>query len=352
MSIDPAYAARVGASQDLVARAEQLHRQSIVVDGSSVVYEKSSTMPTRWDRYTRGGVTATNHTVTMPGVGFRGALAEVNASRRWIEANSDKVTLIETVADIERAHRDQLGGVIFGPQDTAFLEQDLDNVALFHDLGLRILQLTYQMRNFIGDGCGEVNPGTLSRFGIDAVKEIQRQGIVVDLSHTSEATSFDALSRAEAPMVLTHAHPTKLTPTIRSKSDDLLKAVAETGGVVGVTALSMFVRLNDSEVRPTVDDLITHIDYLVDLLGPDHVAIGSDFDETTAPESFALLPDQEFVASWFGPFGLEGWLVDGYSEAAQMPNVTLGLLARGYDEETIVKILGGNFMRVFQNVWR
>lgn len=346
--INQTFIDRIGADEDLVERSLRLHRESIVIDGSSVVYGADSRLPVRWDRYTDGGVTATNHTVTTPDVGLEHALREVNDARRWIERNSDRVALCTSAADVRRAKEEGLGGVIFGPQDTAFLGTQLGNLGVFYDLGVRILQLTYQKRNFIGDGCGEQNPGKLSDFGRTAVREMQEHGYLVDLSHTSETTSFDALELAEKPMVLTHAHPTELTPTIRSKSDDLLRAVAETGGTVGITALSMFTRLSVDSPRPTLEDYLTHIDYLVELLGPDHVAIASDFDETTSEEEFAALPDQEFVQSWFGPYGYEGWLVDGYSSAAETPGITLGLLAKGYDEETIRKVLGGNFMRVME----
>lgn len=337
---------RIGADNDLLARAESLHKSSVVVDGSSVIHRASASLPTRWDRYTDGGVTATNHTVTTPRVGLQHALREVNEARRWLDVNSDRVMLCRNSGDIYRAKESDLGGILFGPQDTSFLGEDLNNLGTFYDLGVRILQLTYQKRNYVGDGCGERNPGKLSDFGRSAVREMQEIGYLIDLSHTSETTSFDALEMATKPMVLTHAHPSALTRTIRSKSDDLLKAVAETGGTVGITAISTFTRLTDGPERPTLEDYLTHIDYLVELLGPQHVAVASDFDETSSEESFASMPDQEFVQSWFGPYGFEGWLVDGYSSAAETPGITLGLLSKGYDEESVKDILGRNFMRV------
>lgn len=339
------FIARIGADEQTVERALRLHREAIVIDGSSVVYGAHTPLDTQWDRYSDGGVTATNHTVTTPDVGLQEALVEVNEARRWIESNADKVMLCTSADDVREAKRKKLGGVIFGPQDTKFLGKELNNLGTFYDLGVRVLQLTYQKRNYIGDGCGEPAPGKLSDFGRVALKEMQQMGYLVDVSHTSEATSFDVVERAEKPVVLTHAHPTALTPTIRSKSDDMLKAIAATGGTVGITALSMFTRLQESSVRPTLEDYITHIDYLVDLIGIDHVAIASDFDEITSREEYAAIPDQDFVASWFGPFGFDGWMVDGYSRASETPGITLGLIGRGYDDESIKKILGENFMR-------
>jgi len=336
---------------DLAERARRLHRDAVVIDASSVVYRKGQSRPVRWDRYTDGGVTATNHTVTDPDAGLAEALGQVNDCRRWIEANADKVRLCLTADDIRAAHASGTGGIVFGPQDTAFLDRDLGRLGTFYDLGVRILQLTYQQRNTVGDGCGEPSPGKLSRFGIDLVREMEQTGVLVDLSHTSEATSFDVIDRATRTVVLTHAHPYALTPHIRAKSDALLKAVAETGGVIGLTTLSTFVQLDTTGRRPTIADYLAHIDYLVDLVGPDHVGIGSDLDESLSEADVLALPDQEFVATWFGPYTWQEHLVEGLTEAAELPAITAAMLGAGYDEATVRKILGGNFLRVFDDVW-
>ena len=351
MDIVTRAAERNGFSPESVERGLRLHRDSIVIDASAVVYRREQRRTIQWDRYAEGGITATNHTVSDPDLGYVDTLAQIGDARRWIDANADKVMLATSAADIERAHADGIGAILFGPQDAGFLDFDLGRLHIVHDLGVRILQLTYQRRNCIGDGCQEANPGKLSDFGRAVVREMDALRMVIDVSHTSEATSFDVIENAERPVVLTHAHPAKLTPHIRAKSDELLTQIAATGGVVGLTTLSTFVQLNDSGRRPTVDDYLAHIDYLVDLIGPDHVGIGSDLDESLSEEEVAALPNQEFVATWFGPYDWESHLVAYLTEAVELPIIAVGLAARGYDDTTVRKILGGNFLRVFREVW-
>jgi membrane dipeptidase len=351
LPVNAQLAEHLNLSDDDLTRVKELHQNSIVVDGSAVVYDRAMTLPVRYDRYSDGGVTATNHTVTIPACNLADALGELNACRRWISANPDKVVLCTSVADIEKAHADGLGGIVFGPQDTSYLETDLERVGIFYDLGIRVLQLTYQNRNFVGDGCGEPNPGGLSRFGISLVQEMQERGIVIDLSHCSHPTSFDAIARAAGPVVISHAHPAALAPHVRAKSDELLKAVAETGGVIGLTSLSEFVQLRSDGSRPTFDDYMTHMNYLIDLVGPDHVGVGLDLDETNTEE-------QEIAQSAVYPEFKErhyAWgehLVENLTEATDFPNITAGLVAGGHDDETVRKIIGGNFLRVFGEVWR
>lgn len=342
---------RIGLDEAGVARALQLHRDSIVIDGSAVCFRKNLSAPVSYDRYTVGGVTATNNTVTMPAAGLERALDEVNWCRRWIDANPDKVKLVLTVDDIHAAHREGLGGIILGPQDTAFIGHDLSLIGTFYDLGIRVLQLTYQSRNSVGDGCGEPFPGRLSRFGVDAVREMNRLGIVVDVSHTSEESSLHAVEVSEKPVILSHANPAALTKSIRTKSDGMIKAIAESGGVIGLTCLSAFVRLRPG--RPTLLDWIEHVKYLVDLVGEDHVAIGLDLAEAMTEE------DQKAGRRRYPEFATldndlpwEDNEVEDLTVPAEIPNVTLALVAGGFTDDQIRKILGLNFLRAFGEVWR
>ena len=348
---NPAVVKALGLDEDAVARALRVYNDTIVVDGSAVVFELGQTLPYRWDRYTAGGVTVTNHTVTMPDCSWIEAVAEITACRRWISDNSDKVTLCTTTSDIHRAKETGIGGIVFGPQDTSFLEKEIGRLDTVYDLGVRVLQLTYQHRNSVGDGCGEPNAGKLSRFGAEVVRRMEELGILVDLSHTSHPTSFDTIDRSTKPVVLSHAHPAALTPHVRAKSDELLKAIAATGGVVGLTSLSNFVKLRDDGSRPVLMDYIKHVDYLVNLLGPDHVGIGMDLDETNTEEE-EVAQSGKYPEFREREFSWDDHLVENLEEAVDFPNVALGLVSIGYDNETIAKILGLNFMRVFEQVWK
>lgn len=336
---------------DQIAHADELHRTSIVIDASAVIYREGMLLPFRWDRYTTGGCTAVNSTVTDPGASFTDSVMQISRELRFIAEHEDRLMLCTTAADIRAAKETGKGGIIFGPQDTSFLEQDLDRVLTFKELGVRIMQLTYQSRNSVGDGCGEPNPGKLSRFGVRVVKEMNDLGLLIDLSHTSHETSFDAIERSEAPVVLTHAHPAGLTPHIRAKSDELLKAVAHSGGVIGVTSLSTFL-LRGPGRRPTTKDFIDHVNYLVDLLGPDHVGIGLDLDEVKTEEQELAARDKhpEFAAL-NNEYNWEDHLVKDLTAPDEIFNVTRALVSAGYEDEVIRKILGKNFLRVFEEVW-
>lgn len=327
------------------ARAAELHRRSLVIDASGVVaYE-----PEHFQRTGSGGVNVVNHTVVRPPDGLHACLNQINECRRWIDANSDRIGLALTVDDIEAGFAQGTEQLIFGPQHSEFLQTDLSLLGTFYDLGVRIIQLTYQTRNWVGDGCGEPNPGGLSRFGRDLVSEMNDMGVVIDLSHTSHPTSFDAIKVSEDPVVLTHAHPAAVTPHTRAKSDELLQAVAESGGVIGLTALSPFTSLEKGQ-WPGLVELGVHFQYMLDLVGVDHVGIGMDFDETITFESWseAKKRNPEFQTE----YTYEQRRIRSLQDSSEIPNVTRLLVSLGLSDEEIQKILGLNFLRVFKEVWR
>lgn len=336
----------LGLDQADIDRAHALQRDSLVIDCSEVI-EYS---PGHFDRATHSGVTVVNHTVTRPLVGTHDALMQMAEARRFLAAHPDRVSLCLSTDDIRAAHENGTETVIFGPQDSLFLGNDLDLLDTFYELGMRIMQLTYQYRNWVGDGCGEPDGRGLTRFGRDLVREMGERGIVVDLSHCGPGTTKDAIEISDKPVLFTHAHPNAVTPSIRAKSDDLLRALASKGGVVGVTTLSSF-NVAVPGVRPGLKEWLNHIEYLVDLIGPDHVGIGSDFDETLTEES-----DAEERATYPELFADYPWTlaednVKGIANLNEFINAAPALASLGYDDATIRKILGGNFLRVLEQVW-
>lgn len=344
--VETEVAERLGLSQSEVNRARALHRAATVVDASAVI----ELGPAHAGRFRAGGVSAVNHTVTEPDVDHSEALRQVEAARRWIAANPEDVLLCRGVADIAEAKATGREAVIFGPQDTRFLGTDLDRLEHFRELGVRILQLTYQYRNFVGDGCGEVDPAGLSRFGRRLVTAMNDLGILIDLSHCGRRTAVEAMELSTAPVVFTHAQASAVRPHIRFKDDGLLRALAAQGGVIGVTGLSPFIKLADG-VRPGLREWLVHVDYLVELIGPDYVGLGMDFDEMSTPErdaaEIATYPDLALRQE----FGYEGRRVRDLTNAADLGNATLALVSAGYDDDTITKILGANWLRVFARVW-
>lgn len=327
--------------------AAQLHASSIVIDGSSVVNPE----PGHIERFRAGGVTATNHTVTHPASGTVDALREINAYRRWIDANSDDVLLGTSVADIRAAKATDREAIIFGPQNTDFLGTNLDLLGTFYDVGVRVMQLTYQRQNAVGSGCGERRDAGLSTFGRELVAAMDEMGVVVDLSHCGAVTAADAIATSRNPVIFSHAHPAAIAPHIRAKDDDLLRALAASGGVIGVTALSAFLYEPASpKERPGLPNLVRHVRYLVDLIGIDHVSIGLDFDETITYEKWEADHQRwpELQPGW----SFEERRCRDLTSAAQVGNVTRALVADGFTDEEIQKVLGLNLLRVFGQVWK
>lgn len=332
------------------ARARRLHADAIVIDGSSVLKQE----PTHIERARAGGVTATNHTVAHPMSGLSESLDEINACRRWIDAHPEDVLLATSTAHIEEAKRSNREAIIFGPQNAEFIGTDLNLLGTAFNLGVRVLQLTYQRQNMVGSGCGERRDAGLTHFGRDFVREMNDLGIVVDISHCGQVTGLDAIEASTTPVIVSHGHPGRVAPHARAKDDELLRAMAATGGVIGPTALSMFNYVpEDRGKRPGVADFARHFSYLIELIGVDHVSIGLDFDETNTPEKYAAdaaaFPE---IYTKTSPYGWEERRIHGLTHAGETPAVTRALVSLGLSDEDVFKILGGNLMRVFSQVWK
>lgn len=337
-------------TEEQYQRARRVHERALVIDGSIIVKFESYF----FERARQGGVTAVNHSVSRPKKKFIESLLQINECRRWIAANPDNVILALRSDDIRRAKVEGKMAIILGPQDSTLLEDSLTYLDIVYDLGLRILEPTYQTRNLLGDGCGETHDGGLTRYGRDVIKRMNELGIVVDLSHCGWKTSADAIEASRDPVLFTHSHPYSVTPHIRNKSDDLLRAMAAKGGVIGISGFSPIAAVTSGK-RPSVVDLVTHVDYVANLVGIDHVGIGLDINENMTRESSGLLHSQHPELYAFtgggGTFGYDDTRAEGLDSIACFPELTRALVARDYADDDIVKILGGNFLRVLRQVW-
>ncbi|WP_434741243.1 dipeptidase [Micromonospora sp. SH-82] len=335
--------------------AAELHTSATVVDGSTVIELSDAHL----DRIRRGGVTAVNHTVTTPYADTVTALRQVNRCRRWIDEHPDDVLLALTVADIERAKAEGKEAVIFGPQDTEMIGVDLDLLGTFYDLGVRILQLTYQRQNLLGAGCGEeVDPGLTHR-GRTFVQAMDELGILVDVSHCGERTGLDAMEASAKPVVVTHSFCDAMSPHIRAKSDGYLRTLGEQGGVMGITTLSGFLYYPDAPSRrPDLTRFVEHVSRVVEVAGIDHVAIATDYDETwTEPMRIAQLKSiaqskSKEHQNLLGDFGWNERRAIGMDDASDFPNFTEAFLAGGFSPEDVTKILGANWLRVYGETWK
>lgn len=315
-------------------RALEIHKKAIVIDGlNASVMEKEY-----FQKMLLGGITATNYTVAMM-QNLSETCKGISSMYKLIGAN-DEALLVETVDDIIKAKREGKVGIILGFQNIAPLEGDLNLLKIYHKLGVRVIQLTYHYKNLAGDGCAEKTDSGLSYFGEELVRQMNKLGIVVDLAHVGKNTALEAIQISKDPVIASHSNAYSLVPTYQNKEDEVIKAIAEKGGVIGAT---LFPRLLGKE-KATIEDFLNHIDYMVNLVGVDHVGIGSDFAEGWAENPSLRKKLLEIDGTVYAyPERIES--------ITKFPNITAGLLSRGYSEEDVEKILGSNFLRVFREVW-
>jgi membrane dipeptidase len=328
-----------------------LHHDSLVIDG----LEAAPMNREHFARLRRGGVDAVNYTCAKVTDDFGSAALNVRGLLRLIDANPEEVLLVRKTSDILTAQEGGRIGLIAGFQNAAPIMGRIEYLELLHEMGVRIIQLTYNERNLLGDGCIEAANGGLSRLGRRAVEEMNRLGMVVDVSHCGERTTLDAIELSSSPVLISHANAKSLCPSPRNKSDAVLDALVKNGGVMGV-AFWAPMTFKDPGVRPALDDLLDHVDYLVGRMGVDHVGIGSDLGEGESREYYesmflrggGLYPEiTEDLGEWYG---FDTRMVEGLESAVAFPRVTEGLLGRGYAEEDIRKILGENTLRVLRQV--
>lgn len=330
-------------------RASALHQRSIVIDALDV---------SRFDRahlekVKAGGITALNATVAMPGSTMRQAVDGIRAFDVLIEQNTDIAMQVLNAADIERAKAAGKVGIIYGFQNAVALEGDPRMVKVFHSLGVRIIQLTYMTANVLGDGCLEPRNGGLTLFGKSIVRELNKNKIIIDISHVGERTSLDAIEYSEVPVAVSHACAKGLVNNPRNKTDELIKAVAARGGMMGITSLPNFVCEFDKVDAPRLEDYLRQIDYMVNLVGIEAVGIGMDYVDGQDPNFSGTL-------TWGGTMAQANRLAVGrqtwpmpyaVKDSSQMAQVTEGLAKRGYRDEDIQNVLGLNWLRYFHKIW-
>ncbi|MEO8449022.1 MAG: membrane dipeptidase [Gemmatimonadota bacterium] len=261
---------------------------------------------------------------------------------------SDRIALATSVADIERIRREGRTAIVFGLQVVDMIDEDIGSLVGLHAMGLRSAGLAYNVGNYIGSGCTELDQGPLSRFGVEFVRALQGLRIVVDIGgHSSEATAFDALQHTKGPVVCSHTAVRALRNTPRGMTDGLFKAIADRGGVVGIAAFSFFLVPSG---RGTVDDFVRHLDYAVQLVGPDHVGLGLDF--ILGKSYSGPMQDTDAFTPEAYPQQFEGWIyAEGISDFTGLATVVAKLMEKGYSEENIAKVMGGNWLRVWREVW-
>jgi membrane dipeptidase len=305
------------------------------------------------DWYRQGGVTAVGPTIAS-GESPAQTLRILGDWLRFIRED-DRVTLVKFASDIESAKRNDKLGMFFHLQGTDPIENDVNLVDAYKEMGVGMIQLTYNVKNRVGDGASERTDSGLSYFGLRFVKRCNEACVIVDCSHTGYRTTMDAIDASTRPVVFSHGNPKAVKDSPRNLRDDQIKAAAATGGLVGVVGYPAFVSTSS---RPSLDQFIDHIDYNVQLVGIDHVGIGMDYFLGQHPVADVETAKARYEAS----IASGRWRVDTYppppyyypegiGTPKDLPNLTKGLIDRGYAPEDVKKILGENWMRVFRQVW-
>jgi membrane dipeptidase len=306
----------------------------------------------------QSGVTALNLTINDVGNGpnkFDGAVKNIAAIEHELALHPDALMGIRRGADIQAAKSTKRLGIIYGCQDTTMLEGDLKNLAVFADLGVRIVQPTYNVRNLMGDGCIEKADGGLSKLGFDFIAQMDRLNLLLDLSHAGPRTIAEGIAASKAPMAITHTGCRALVDLPRNTRDSELKALADRGGVVGI----YFMPFLRESGQPHAEDLIRHIEYAVNVCGEDHVGLGTDGSISGVPltdayrEAFRKEEAARIKAGVAAPGESDDVLtiVPEYNDPLRFNRLAGDLARRGWPGGRIDKLLGVNFARLFAEVW-
>jgi len=344
---------KIDLSKSEEERAIRLHKEALVVDTHSDTLmqlipqtrgargqrprklgDRSETGHIDLPRLIEGGVDCQTFgmytgTFTNNPLALKTALQMVDAFYTGIEENKDKIVQVRNYDEIIRADKEGKVGALLSIEGAEPLMGDLGLLRVFHRLGVRILSFTWNWRTEFADGLSEVRAGgKLTQKGLEAMEEMRRLGIVLDVSHITDACFWDIIENTKVPFIASHSNSREVCNVTRNLTDDMLRALAEKGGVTGMNYAPGFIVPREklsTGYKATVEDLCDHIDHIVKVVGPDHVGLGSDFDGIGPP-----------------PVGLE--------DASKVPNITRVLVKRGYSDEDIKKILGGNHLRVLKQV--
>lgn len=322
--------------------ASALHRDAIVFDGLNI----SRWSPEVFGAMHQGGLTAANCTCCV-WEGFDETMRAVAEWKGWFREHADTIMQVFSTDDIRRAKREGKVGIVLGWQNSSGFGDHLPFVRVFKDLGVGIVQLTYNTANTAGSGCYESHDGGLTDFGRELVAEMNRVGILIDLSHVGAKTSEDAIRASERPVAYSHCLPAALKAHPRNKTDEQLRFIADHGGFVGVTMFPAFLPRGSES---TIEDYLDAMEHVVDLVGEDQVGVGTDFTQGYGEEFFSYLNHDKGRFRKLVDFG-PVIMPEGIRRIEDFPNLTAAMERRGWPETRVRKVMGENWLRVLQEVW-
>ena len=344
-------------TKEISERVQRLHKEAIVIDMLEAMFPAGENWSPAEIEYFKtlvdAGVTAVGATIPYVSDELPAAIKKICNLYKAMEG-VENAKIAFTAADIESAKKEGKVAIIAGMQESVPFERNLDLIRVFDKLGIKVMQVAYYRQNYLGSGCVEQIDHGLTDRGREAIKELNRLGILIDVSHCGDKTAMDAAECSKAPIAITHATPATLVEMPRAKSDDTIKAVAERGGVIGQVILRPFCEKRDKMgVRATLSDFVDIIDYSVNLVGIDHVGLGMDITAFWTSEAYSA-----FANAFSGLIyphkrpPLEDRFVDGFKSISDTIRITEELLTRGYSDDDIKRIMGGNWLRLLKEVWK
>ncbi len=349
-----------GSDKTYSARAIELMQQATVIDMLGLLSLNFPLMD-KWvanpelftaadfDRYKRSGIHVFHIAVGTGGPDVWQSTNDfVNGWNSFLAGTDSFFMRIDSPGDLDRVKTSGKVGVLIGVQNAEHFKT-LDDVDRFYKMGQRVSQLTYNARNMIGNGSTERRDEGLSDYGVAVVERMNKVGMAIDVSHCGDRTSLDAFEVSRKPVLVTHSNVRALNPGHpRCKPDEVIKKVGETGSVMGITGVRMFVKGSEPT---TVEDFLNHFDYVAKLIGPDHLGVGSDIDL----DGYDDMPPEEakrLRGSYKGSYGFRDKIdIEGIDHPQRMFDLTEGLIRRKYTNDQILGILGGNFKRVLKQIW-
>lgn len=335
-------------------RAVDLMKRSLVIDMLSPLYNEAS--PAQYgsplsdkDRaaFMASGVSCFHNSTSMEGpTAHRDVLAYIAAWSGFVARNTDLFCLVGRAEDIDRAKAAGKIAVMIGVQSSDHFREPSD-VAMFYALGQRCSQLTYNTQDRIGSGCTERVDGGLTDFGASIVKAMNDVGMLVDLSHCGPRTTLDGIETSSRPVAITHSNCKALNDHPRCKSDEAIRKLAARGGVMGITEVRVFVSAKEPT---TVEDIVNHIDHVAQLVGVEHVGVGTDSDlrgyDNMSPGVLKAM--QAALGKRYGFRAKSD--TDGFDQPQRLYTLTEALIRRGYSDSDIQLVLGGNFRRLLGEI--
>jgi len=333
---------------------DKLYKESIVIDSCAPMASQDDYYKAFYD----GGLTAICATIYPLNAHLPETIAGIEQWYKRINEHNDELLLVRSIHDIYRAKSECKLGIVLAFQNCLCLQYDLGLIEVYRNLGVLQMQLCYNYRNPLGDGCTEPEDAGLSSFGEKAVKEMNRVGVVVDLSHTGYKTTMEAMEVVTRPPIFSHGNARGVYDCRRNLRDDQVRKCAEMGGVIGINGCSYFVGENRGE-NQTINDMIDHLDYYVHLVGIDHVGIGMDYFSGNYPylsleKAQALYKERLMKGIWSADtYPPPPWYVAREVETPElMKNWVPALKARGFADSDIRRILGENWLRIYKENWK